>query len=164
MNTFIGPFRLMMREMRLTFYINVAITFVLFVFFNFLVFIDAAESVSFILFGPFFIVFLIYPFINFKGYNYILSLVGTRKQFVLAMSLSALIFSVASVALLNFLYYLCANIVGSTANLFHLGGLLNASNCLVYLWVVFSWFLFLLILGMFAKSFWFNFVLYYHFL
>src|SRR5699024_360555 len=33
-------------------------------FLNFLGFIDAAESVSFILFGPFFIVFLIYPFIN----------------------------------------------------------------------------------------------------
>jgi len=156
MNTFIGPFRLMMREMRLTFYINVAITFVLFVFFNFLGFIDAAESVSFILFGPFFIVFLIYPFINFKGYNYILSLGGTRKQFVLAMYLSALIFSVASVALLNFLYYLSTNIVGSTANLFHLGGLVNSSNWLVYLWVDFSWILFLFSLGMIAKTFWFN--------
>src|SRR5690625_2533460 len=122
MNTFIGPFRLMMREMRLTFYINVAITFVLFVFFNFLGFIDAAESVSFILFGPFFIVFLIYPFINFKGYNYILSLGGTRNQFFFSIYFSFFIF--------NFLDYLSSNIVGSTANLFHLGGLGIAPICL----------------------------------
>src|SRR5690625_5802763 len=103
MNTFIGPFRLMMREMRLTFYINVAITFVLFVFFNFLGFIDAAESVSFILFGPFFIAFLIYPFINFKGYNYILSFCGTRNQFVFSMYLCVLLFSFTRLAVLTFL-------------------------------------------------------------
>src|SRR5690625_8038459 len=105
MNTFIGPFRLMMREMRLTFYINVAFTFVLFVFFNFLGFIDAAESVSFILFGPFFIVFLIYSFIYFIGYYYIISLVCIRKQFFLAMYISLLIFSFVSVLLINVLYF-----------------------------------------------------------
>src|SRR5699024_3662469 len=104
----------------------------LFVFFNFLGFIDAAESVSFILFGPFFIVFLIYPFINFKGYNYILSLGGTRKQFVLAMYLSVLIFSFASVALLTFLYYLSTHIVVSTAILFHLIYQLNISYYIYY--------------------------------
>src|SRR5690625_6185396 len=72
------------------------------------------------------------------------------------MYLSVLIFSFASVALLNFLYYLSTNIVGSTANLFHLGGLVNSSNWLVYLWVDFSWILFLFSLGMIAKTFWFN--------
>src|SRR5690625_6212484 len=111
MNTFIGPFRLMMREMRLTFYINVAITFVLFVFFNFLGFIDAAESVSFILFGPFFIVFLIYLFLNFNGYNYILSFGGPRKQFVLAMYLYVIVFSFVSLAILHFIYCFCSNMV-----------------------------------------------------
>src|SRR5699024_12732879 len=80
----------------------------------------------------------------------------TRKQFVLAMYLSVLIFSFASVALLNFLYYLSTNIVGSTANLFHLGGLVNSSNWLVYLWVDFSWILFLFSLVMIANTFWFN--------
>src|SRR5690625_7381816 len=73
------------------------------------------------------------------------------------MYLSVLIFSFASVALLNFLYYLSTNIVGSTANLFHLGGLVNSSNWLVYLWVDFSWILFLFSLGMIANTFWFNF-------
>src|SRR5699024_9475114 len=65
-------------------------------------------------------------------------------------------FSFASVALLNFLYYLSTNIVGSTANLFLLGGLVNSSNWLVYLWVDFSWILFLFSLGMIVKTFWFN--------
>ncbi|WP_400247502.1 hypothetical protein AB3U99_10855 [Niallia sp. JL1B1071] len=74
MNTFTGPFKLMMREMSLTFYINAAITFVLFAFYNILGFIGVADAGSFILFGPLFIVFLIYPFANFSGYKYILSL------------------------------------------------------------------------------------------
>src|SRR5699024_12332496 len=100
--------------------------------------------------------FLIYPFLNYKGYNYIISLGGTRKQFVLTMYLSVLIFSFASVALLNFLYYLSTNIVGSTATLFHLGGLVNSANWLVYLWVDFSWILFLFSLGMIARIFCFN--------
>src|SRR5699024_5812895 len=78
------------------------------------------------------------------------------KQFVLAMYLSALIFSVASVALLYFLYYLSIKIVGSTANLFHLVGLVNSSNRLVYLWVDFTWILFFFSLGMIVISFWFN--------
>lgn len=158
MNTFTGPFRLMMKEMSRTFYINVVITFVLFVFFNLLGFIDA-ESASFIFFGPLYIVFLLYPFINFKGYNYILSLGGTRNQFVLAIYLSAFIFSVISVSLLNLFYYLSTNIISSgsrSVNFFHLADLVNSSNWLIYLWVDFSWIIFLFSLGMIAKTIWFN--------
>jgi hypothetical protein len=159
MNTFTGPFRLMMREMSMTFYINAAITFVLFVFFNFLRFNDAVESDSFVLFGPLLIVFLIYPFINFKGYHYILSFGGTRTQFVLAIYLSALIFSVISVTLLNLFYYLSTNIINSgssSARFFHLAEMVNSSNWLVYLWVDFSLIFFLFSLGMIAKTIWFN--------
>ncbi|GKU83900.1 hypothetical protein [Niallia sp. NCCP-28] len=158
MNTFTGPFRLMMKEMNRTFYINAVITFVLFVFFSFLGFIDA-KSVSFTLFGPFFIVFLLYPFINFKGYHYILSLGGTRIQFVSAIYLSTFIFSVISVLLLNLFYYLSTNIISSgsnSVNFFHLADLVNSSNWLVYLWVDFSWIIFLFSLGMIAKTIWFN--------
>ncbi|MET3504673.1 hypothetical protein [Halalkalibacter oceani] len=159
MNTFTGPFRLMMREMSMTFYINAAITFVLFVFFTFLGFIDAAVSESFVLFGPFFIVSLLYPFVHFKGYHFILSLGGTRKQFVLALYFSVFIYSVTSVALLNLFYYISANIIeriSSAANLFHLAELVNSPNWLVYLWVDFSWIFFLFSVGMIAKTIWFN--------
>lgn len=158
MNTFTGPFRLMMKEMSRTFYINAVITFVLFVFFNLLGLMDA-ESVSFVIFGPFFIVFLLYPFINFKGYQYILSLGGTRNQFVLAIYLSAFIFSVISVALLNLFYYLSTSVISSgsrSVNFFHLAELVNSSIWAVYLWVDFSWIIFLFSLGMIAKTIWFN--------
>lgn len=159
MNTFTGPFRLMMKEMSMTFYINIAITFVLFLFFNFIGFIDAADSGIFFLFGPLFIVFLLYAFINFKGYQYIVSLGGTRKQFVFAFYLSGLIFSLISVLLLNLFYYLSTNIINSAStsvDFFHFANLVNTSNGLVYLWVDFSWIFFLFSLGMIAKTIWFN--------
>lgn len=155
MNTFTGPFRLMMKEMSLTFYINATITFVLFVFYNFLGFIGATESGGFILFGPIFFVFLLYPFINFSGYKYILSLGGTRKQFVLAMYLTAFLYSVISVLLLNS-FYLITNLINSTSNLFHLAELVNSSNGLFYLWIDFSWIIFIFSIGMIAKTIWFN--------
>ena len=158
MNTFTGPFRLMLKEMSMTFYINTAITFVLFIFFNFLGFIDAEKSGSFILFGPFIIVFLLYPFINFKGYQYILSLGGTRKHFVWAFYLSALIYSVIGVIFLNVLYYLSVNIFDSgSVKFMHLASFVNDANMLVYLWVDISWILFVFGLGMIAKTIWFNF-------
>jgi len=155
MNTFIGPFKLMIREMSLTFYINAAITFVLFAFYNILGFIGVADAGSFILFGPLFIIFLIYPFVNFSGYKFILSLGGTRKQFVLALYLTAFIYGVSSIVLLN-LFYLITNRINSTINLFHLAELTNSSNWFVYLWVDFSWIFFLFSLGMIAKTIWFN--------
>ncbi|WP_312098292.1 hypothetical protein [Niallia sp.] len=155
MNTFTGPFRLMMREMSLTFYINVAITFVLFAFYNILGFIGVTDAGSFILFGPLFIVFLIYPFANFSGYKYILSLGGTRKQFVLALYLTAFIYGVISVVILN-LFYLITNSINNSINLLHFAELTNSSNWLVYLWVDFCWIFFLFSLGMIAKTIWFN--------
>ena len=155
MNTFTGPFKLMMREMSLTFYINAAITFVLFAFYNILGFIGVADAGSFILFGPLFIVFLIYPFANFSGYKYILSLGGTRKQFVLALYLTAFIYSISSVVILN-LFYLITNNINSTINLLHLAELTSSSNWLVYLWVDFCWIFFLFSLGMIVKTIWFN--------
>ncbi len=156
MNTFMGPFRLMMKEMCVTFYINAIITCVLFAFFAVLALSDVIDSVSFILFGPLFIVFLMYPFVNFKAYDYILSFGGTRKQFVMALYLSAFLFSAASAVLLNALYFLSTRIAGPSMALFHLGRLTNHSSWLVSVWVDFSWLSFLFALGMIAKTFWFN--------
>lgn len=155
MNTFTGPFKLMMREMSLTFYINAAITFVLFAFYNILGFIGVADAGSFILFGPLFIVFLIYPFANFSGYKYILSLGGTRKQFVFALYLTAFIYGVISVVVLN-LFYLITNHINGSINLWHLAELTHSSNWLVYVWVDFCWLFFLFSLGMIIKTIWFN--------
>ena len=157
MNTFTGPFRLMMKEMSMTFYINTAITFVLFSFFNLLGFIELTKSGAFLLFGPFFFVFMLYPFVNFKGYDYILSFGGTRKQFVLAFYLSALIYGVISVVFLNLLYYLSINInKSSSLEFYHLANFVSDANWIVYLWVDFSWILFVFSLGMIAKTVWFN--------
>lgn len=155
MNTFTGPFRLMMREMNLTFYINVCITFILFVFYNILGYMGAAEIGSFILFGPLFVVFLLYPFINFSGYQYILSLGGTRKQFVLAFYLSAFIYSVLSGVILN-VFYLFTNILNNGNSLFHFAKFIHTTNWLIYFWIDFSWIFFLFSLGMMAKTIWFN--------
>ena len=155
MNTFTGPFRLMMREMSLTFYINAAITFVLFAFYNILGFVGITDAGSFILFGPLFIIFLIYPFAHFSGYKYILSLGGTRQQFVLALYLTAFIYGVISVILLN-IFYLITTSINSSINLLHIAELTNSSNWLVYLWVDFCWIFFLFSLGMIAKTIWFN--------
>ena len=158
MNTFNGPFRLMMKEMSMTFYINLVITFVLFIFFNLLGFINLTESGAFLLFGPFFFVFMLYPFVNFKGYDYILSFGGTRKQFVFAFYLSALIYGVISVAFLNLLYYLSINVIKSSSiEFYHLADIANDTNWIVYLWVDFIWIFFVFALGMIAKTVWFNF-------
>lgn len=155
MNTFTGPFRLMMREMSMTFYINVFITFALFVFYNVLGYMGVAESGSFILFGPLFVVFLLYPFINFSGYQYILSLGGTRKQFVLAFYLSAVIYSVLGGVILN-LFYFFTTLLTSGNYLFHFAKFIHTTNWLIYFWIDFSWIFFLFSLGMIAKTVWFN--------
>ncbi|MEK5055583.1 hypothetical protein MHH96_19530 [Niallia sp. FSL K6-0212] len=155
MNTFTGPFRLMMREMSMTFYINVFITFALFVFYNVLGYMGVAESGSFILFGPLFVVFLLYPFINFSGYQYILSLGGTRKQFVLAFYLSAVIYSVLGGVILN-LFYFFTTLLTSSNYLFHFAKFIHTTNWLIYFWIDFSWIFFLFSLGMIAKTVWFN--------
>jgi len=156
MNTFVGPFRLMMKELGPTFYINALITFVLFIFFTILGFSNA-DSGTFMLFGPLFIIFLLYPFINFRGYRYILSLGGTRKQFVLAFYLAAFIYSVSGVLLLNLFYYISTHMSEkNSVNFIHLANFVNDSNWFVNLWVDFSWIVFVFGLGMIAKTILFN--------
>ncbi|WP_404427949.1 hypothetical protein LG296_09055 [Ureibacillus chungkukjangi] len=157
MNSFVGPFRLMIKEMSMTFYINATITFVLFIFFNLLGVFDVAKSGIFFLHGPLFIVFLLYPFINFKGYQYILSFCGTRKQFVFAFYLSSLIYGAISILLLNLFYYLSKIInANNTIEFFHLANIVNDSNLLMELWIDFTWLIFVFSLGIIAKTIWFN--------
>ncbi|GAK04293.1 hypothetical protein JCM19037_2685 [Geomicrobium sp. JCM 19037] len=72
MNTLTGPLLLMRKEMNITFIINMMITVVLFFSFAWIGSLEA--NASFVLFGPIYAIFLLYPWVNFKGYSLILSL------------------------------------------------------------------------------------------
>ncbi|WP_026701921.1 hypothetical protein [Salibacterium aidingense] len=164
MNTFKGPFRLLLKEMRPTFYINTLVTLVLMAFFIILGFwTESADNSTVavgVIFGPYYAIFLAYPFIIFPGYRYILSLGGTRKQFMKAALMSAVLYVLLAMLILNGLHFLSESIVSfgnHSISFFHMADLVNGENPLLYLWVDILWCLFLFGVGMIAKSIWFNF-------
>ncbi|MBY7141566.1 hypothetical protein KFZ56_00285 [Virgibacillus sp. NKC19-3] len=155
MNTLKGPFRLIMKEMNLTFYINIGVTLALMALFTFLSYFNVANETLGITFGPIYAIFLAYPFILFKGYKYILSLGGTRKQFMLVTFLSAAIYIVLSAIILNGLYFL-SPLLFNEGELFHMADLVNGSQPLLYFWVDVLWMFILFGFAMMIQAIYFN--------
>ncbi|ALX48407.1 hypothetical protein [Lentibacillus amyloliquefaciens] len=155
MNTLKGPFLLMFKEMRLTFYINFGITIALMALYIFLSYSTGENGDLGSIFGPFYAVFLIYPFILFQGYKYILSLGGTRRQFMMATFASVSIYMVLSVLILNGLHLLSQFFIDQ-GQMFHMADLVNGSHPLLYIWIDLLWVVFLFGVGIMIKTIWFN--------
>ncbi|MFB4160021.1 hypothetical protein ACE1TF_09065 [Geomicrobium sp. JSM 1781026] len=149
-----GPLLLMRKEMNFTFVINMIITVVLFFSFAWIGSIEA--DASFVLFGPIYAVFLLYPWVNFKGYSLILSLGGTRRQFVISFYLIAIVFMILSVAILHGLYLINDQLLQWTT-FTQTGELLGSSHPLLYIWADFIWLFALFSISLFIRSFLFNF-------
>ncbi|MBM7839933.1 putative membrane protein [Alkalihalobacillus xiaoxiensis] len=155
MNTLKGPFQLISKEMNQTFLINAGITIALMGLFIFLSFYaDGNESLG-VIFGPFYVIFLVYPFFLIKGYKCILSLGGTRKQYMIATYLSVAIYIVLSVLILNGFYFLSPYLLNQ-GYIFHIADLVNGSNPFLYLWVDALWLFILFGIGAIAQSIYFN--------
>lgn len=155
MNRLKGPLKIVSKEMGVTFYINTGITIALFALYLFLSFrADSNEHLG-VLFGPFYVIFLVYPFIFFKSYNFILALGGTRKQFIISSFLSTLIFIVIGTIILNVLH-LIGGMTFQSGYLFHMSDILNDANPAMYFWIDFLWLFILFGLGMFAQVVNFN--------
>ena len=155
MNTFKGPFRLIIKEMNVTFYINLVVTLALMGLYIFLSFYLAENDMLGVTFGPFYAIFFVYPFIVFKGYKYILSLGGTRKQFMFATYLSIGIYIVLSGIILNGLHYLSPYLLNE-GYIFHMADLVNGSHPLLYIWIDILWMIILFGVGVIAQSIYFN--------
>ena len=155
MNTLKGPLKIVSKEMSITFYINAALTIGLFALFLFLSFRAETHEHLGILFGPFYAIFLAYPFIFFKSYNFILSLGGTRKQFIISSFLSTLTFIIISTIILNILY-LISGMTFQNGYLFHMADLLNNPNVAMYFWIDFLWLIIIFGIGMFVQAINFN--------
>ena len=156
MNRLKGPLKIVSKEMGVTFYINIGITIALFALYLFLSFRADSNEYLGVLFGPFYVTFLVYPFIFFKSYNFILALGGTRKQFIISSFLSTLIFIVIGTIILNVLH-LIGGMTFQSGYLFHMSDILNDANPAMYFWIDFLWLFILFGLGMFAQVVNFNF-------
>lgn len=155
MNTLKGPLRIVTKEMGLTFYINVGITIALFGLYIFLSSITDENGLLGLIFGPFYIVFLTYPFIFFKSYKYILSLGGTRKQFMISSFIAALIYLAASTIVLNVLHIIGKEIF-QNGYIFHMADILENASMPMYFWIDFLWLFILFGIGMFVQVINFN--------
>ncbi|WP_462421116.1 hypothetical protein [Salinicoccus sp. Marseille-QA3877] len=155
MNRLKGPLKIVSKEMGVTFYINIGITIALFALYLFLSFRADGNEYLGVLFGPFYIVFLVYPFIFFKSYNFILALGGTRKQFIISSLVATLIFMVIGTIVLNVLH-LIAGMTFQNGYLFHMADILNDGNPAMCFWIDFLWLFILFGLGMFAQVVNFN--------
>lgn len=155
MNTLKGPFKVVSKEMRLTFCINVGITIALFALFIFLsTQLDGNEMLG-LIFGPFYIVFLTYAFMFFKSYQFILSFGGTRKQFMISSFISSLLYIGLGTILLTVLHYM-GEMVFHNGYVFHMADILSDANPAMYFWVDFLWLFILFGIGMFAQVINFN--------
>lgn len=155
MNTLKGPFSVVFKEMKLTFYINTGITIALFALYIFLsTQLDGNEMLG-LIFGPFYIVFLTYAFIFFKSYKLILSFGGTRKQFMLSSFIAAFLYITAGTIVLTALHYI-GEVTFQDGYVFHMADILNDANPAMYFWVDFLWLFILFGLGMFAQVINFN--------
>jgi hypothetical protein len=145
MNTFRGPFRVMFEDLRLQFYILTCITVVLSTFYILIgIFVPSEGTFNAgASFGPYYGLFLFYPFLIYtKGFKYIISLGGTRKQFLFSTFASVGIFLISGTLVLNGLYTLNDYLVHrgiSSATLFHMGDLIKGSGPLLYYWVYLLW-------------------------
>ncbi|CDQ40533.1 MULTISPECIES: hypothetical protein [Virgibacillus] len=160
MNTFKGPFRVMFEDLRVQFYILTTITAVLSIFYIILGMLFSSDG-SFnagASFGPYYGMFLIYPFFIFtKGFKYIISFGGTRKQFLFSAFINAGIFILIGSLVLNGLYVLNNYLIEqgiSSGTLFHMGDLVNESGFFLYLWVDILWGIFLFGIGFLINSVW----------
>lgn len=161
MNTFKGPFRLVFEDFRIQFFMIGGITIVLsIVYFLLGVFANADEVFNAgQSFGPFYGLLLLYPFFFFnKPYQFTLALGGTRKQFLLAVFSAGAILIVASVLLINSLYFLNQFLVDhgySMGTIFHMADLGESTNPLVYIWIDLLWCTCLFGVGTAMSSLWF---------
>src|SRR5690606_10515817 len=138
MNTLKGPFKIVTKEMGLTFYINLALTIGLFGLFYFLSFRAEGNEYLGLIFGPFYVVFLIYPFILFKSYKFILSMCGTRNHFLISTFFATLMYLVIGVIVLNALYIM-SEMIFRDGYIFHMADLMSDSNPVMYFWIDFLW-------------------------
>lgn len=155
MNSLKGPLKIVSKEMGVTFYINIALTIALFALYLFLSFrADPGEDLG-VIFGPFYVIFLIYPFIFFRSYNFILALGGTRNQFIISSLLATLIFIIIGTIIMNVLHWI-GGMTFQNGYLFHMADILNDPNPAMYFWIDFLWLFILFGIGMFVQVINFN--------
>ncbi|MED4531566.1 hypothetical protein [Metabacillus fastidiosus] len=163
MNTFKGPFRIMFEDLRLQFYILAGVTSFLSILYIVLgIFVPSDDKfIVGVSFGPFYGFFLIYPFFFYtKGFKYIISLGGTRKQFLLSSFLNISLFLVMAIIILNGFYFLTDYLVKegiSKGTLFHMGNLVNGAAPYLYPWIDLLWGIILFSIGFFLSSIWYYF-------
>lgn len=155
MHSLKGSLKIVSKEMGVTLYINIALTIALFALYLFISFrADPGEYLG-VIFGPFYVIFLVYPFIFFKSYNFILALGGTRKQFIISSFLATLTFIIICTVILNVLHLL-SGMTFQNGHVFHMAGILNDPNPAMYFWIDFLWLIILFGIGMFAQVINFN--------
>jgi hypothetical protein len=156
MHTFKGPIKIIAKEMNITFYINLIVSIALAVLYVSLSYIINDNNMLGLLFVPFYITLFLFPFIVFKSYQYILSLGGTRVQFMVSILVMMMIYLVSSALILNIFYFISRELLQS-GFIFHMADLINTTNPMIYLWVDLLWMFLLFSIGLLIQVVYFNF-------
>lgn len=157
-STFNGPFKLMFEDLKKQTIIILSITVSILILFSISGYL-IGENFTGAIFGPIYGFFLIYPFLLYnKTYKYVLSLGGTRRQYLLSTIINTVLFIFINTAFLNVMYQLNLYLSENNGNLVHLqhvGLLFQSDNPVLYWWadVVLCVFLFGVLL--LVNSLWF---------
>lgn len=157
-STFTGPFKLMFEDLKKQTIIILSVTLAILILSSLTGFL-ISDQYSGAIFGPIYGFFLIYPFLLYnKTYRYVLSLGGTRKQYLVSTMINTILFICINTLILNVAYQL--NVYLSEKNispihLQHAGAMLASDNPLLYWWTDILFCFFLFGLFFFINSIWF---------
>lgn len=156
-STFNGPFKLMFEDLKKQTIVILSITLGVVILFSISghLFGDFTGSI----FGPIYGFFLIYPFLLYnKTYKCVLSLGGTRRQYLLSTIINTVLFICINTAFLNVIYQLNLYLSENNLNpvhLQHVGLLFQSDNPVLYWWVDVVLCVFLFGVFLLVNSLWF---------
>ena len=139
MNNLKGPISIILKDLKLQFYIFTAITLVLVTIYSIVGYYVNPDSFYPFISGPIYGILLMLPFFMFgDAFKSTVGLGGTRTNYLNSLVISNLLFIVSLMLVHNVLFQLSEFITDktiSTTHIFHFASLFGASNPISYFWV-----------------------------
>lgn len=139
MNDLKGPTTIILKDLKIQFYIFTAITLLLVIIYNMVGYYVSPDNFYPFISGPIYGILLFLPFFMFgDAFKSTIGLGGTRTNYLTSLIISYSLFIVSLMIVHNILFQLSELITGkteSTTHIFHFASLFGASNILSYFWV-----------------------------
>src|SRR5690625_8318 len=139
MNQLKGPISIILKELKLQFYIFTAITLALVLLYNMVGYYVGPDNFYPFISGPIYGILLLLPFFMFGDpFKATIGLGGTRINYLTSLIINYLLFIVSLMVVHNVLFQLSQLVTDrtkSTTHIFHLTSLFGVSNTISYFWV-----------------------------